>query len=97
MTLHEAISKISGRLGRMEIKVRNLDKNVVAAIDDLANAAGKSRNQFLQEQLELIARAPVLRQQEEKYEALLREMAAALERNTAFFMQIAEGEENDHE
>lgn len=79
---------------KMEIKVRKLDKNVVAAIDDLAAAVGKSRNEFLAEQIELIARAPALRRMEEKYEKLLYEMAVALERNTEILKQIT-GEDDE--
>lgn len=66
----------------MDIKIRNLDRGVVAAIDDMARRQGKSRNEFLKEQISLLAKAPELRLQEDKYEVLIKEVADIIKQNT---------------
>lgn len=66
----------------MEIKIRKIDKNTIVAIDDMARAVGKSRNAFLKEQIEMLARRPQIRQQEDKYEVLLKVMAMVIQENT---------------
>lgn len=66
----------------MEIKVRNLDRSVVAAIDDQARSQNKSRNEYLVEQITLLARSPEMRQQEDKYTALVNTMVKVIRENT---------------
>ena len=66
----------------MEIKVRNLDKSVVAAIDDQAKSQNKSRNEYLVEQLTLLARTPEIKQQEDKYTALVNTVVKVVRENT---------------
>lgn len=72
----------------MEIKVRNLDSNVVASIDDLARKQRKSRNEYLVEQLTLLAKHPQLREQEDKYRRLFDQMAAVIRENTEILNEI---------
>lgn len=72
----------------MEIKVRNLDKNVVAALDDQARAQKKSRNEYLAEQLTLLARHPELRTQEDKYKLLLEQMFSVVKENTEIINEL---------
>lgn len=80
----------------MEIKVRNLDKNVVAAIDDQAKAQNKSRNEYLVEQLTLLARAPELKRQEDKYGALVNTVVNVVRENTEI-MDMVLGGTNENE
>lgn len=80
----------------MEIKVRNLDRSVVAAIDDQARSQNKSRNEYLVEQLTLLARAPELKVQEDKYGALVRAVVEVVKENTEM-MDILIGGTNETE
>lgn len=66
----------------MEILIRDLDKATVDMIDDIARKQHKSRNEFLKEQLTLFALAPKLRQQEERFEAVIRDIMEIIEQNT---------------
>lgn len=75
-------TSIFAQKNTMEIKVRNLDKNVIAALDDQARAQKKSRNEYLAEQLTLLARGPELIQQEDQYRILLEKMFAVVRENT---------------
>lgn len=66
----------------MEVIVRNLEKRTIAALDDLARAQKKSRNQYLKEQLTLLAEFPTLQEREDRYRLLVRQMAGIIQENT---------------
>lgn len=66
----------------MEVRIRNLEKRTVCALDDLARAQGKSRNQYLKEQLILLEEYPTLQEREDRYQTLLQQMAAVIQENT---------------
>lgn len=55
----------------MDIVIRKLEKNVIAALDDLAGAQNKSRNEYLVEQITLLARYPELRAMDDRYLKIL--------------------------
>ena len=74
----------------MEIKIRNLDRGTVLAIDDVARKQGKSRNEYLKEQIELMAVAPKLREQEDRYESIIKELAQIIKQNTEIFERLIE-------
>lgn len=76
----------------MEIKIRNIDENVVRKIDDMAAKKGVSRNEFLRTQIEYIALAPELISRDEKYERLVREVKDALDQNTRAIRMLLEDE-----
>ncbi|MCU7378930.1 hypothetical protein OBO34_11240 [Clostridiales Family XIII bacterium ASD5510] len=66
----------------MDIIIRNLEKRTVVALDDLAIAQRKSRNEYLKEQLTLLANRPILQEQEERYQSLLEQALAVIKENT---------------
>lgn len=72
----------------MDIIIRDIDKIAIAALDDLARKSRKSRNQYIKEQLELIALAPQLRQQEDKYLTVVKELAEIIKANTDVFNNL---------
>lgn len=72
----------------MDIIIRDIDKMTIAALDDLARKGRKSRNQYIKEQLELIALAPQLRQQEDRYLTVVKELAAIIKANTDVFNNL---------
>ena len=72
----------------MEIKVRNLDKPVVAALDDRAASQHKSRNEYLREQLTLLAQYPALQEQEDRYHSLVETLLLVVQQNTEALEQL---------
>lgn len=72
----------------MDIIIRDIDKMTIASLDDLARKSRKSRNQYIKEQLELIALAPQLRQQEDRYLTVIRELAEIIKANTDVFNNL---------
>lgn len=68
----------------MEIKVRGLSRSVVNIIDEQAKKLGyKSRNEFLNEHLETyFLYQNKLKEQENKYDVLLKKVLKVLEYNT---------------
>ncbi len=73
-----------------EIKVRDLDADVVAALDGLARKQGKSRNEYLNEQLTLLAERPRIRQKEDQYKQMLRQVCGVVEQNTHMLNKLIE-------
>lgn len=72
----------------MEIKVRNLDKSIVAALDDRAASQHKSRNEYLREQLTLLAQYPALQEQEDRYHRLVETLLLVVQQNTGALEQL---------
>lgn len=72
----------------MEIKVRNLDKSIVAALDDRAASQHKSRNEYLREQLTLLAQYPALQEQEDRYHSLVETLLLVVQQNTETLEQL---------
>ena len=48
----------------MEIKIRNLDKDIVLRIDELAKKRGLSRNEYLRGQIKQLALHPEISEKE---------------------------------
>ena len=74
--------RFRAKICNMEVRIRNLEKRTVCALDDLARAQGKSRNQYLKEQLILLEEYPTLQEREDRYQTLLQQMAAVIQENT---------------
>lgn len=72
----------------MEIKVRNLDKQIVAALDDRAASQHKSRNEYVREQLTLLAQYPALQEQEDRYHSLVETLLLVVQQNTEALEQL---------
>lgn len=72
----------------MDIIIRNLERKTVAALDDLANAQGKSRNQYISEQLYLLANHRELQEKDDQYRHLLEKMLAVIKENTQVLEEL---------
>jgi len=59
----------------MEVKVRNIDSNVVNKINELAKKDGTSRNEFLCNKLEEIAFENKINELESKYQSLIKNLS----------------------
>jgi hypothetical protein len=80
----------------MDIKIRNLDADIVARLDTLAGQSGLSRNEYLKAQLERVAMLGKTKQTEDQYAYLVDSVTAAIRQNTdalTEFLRII-GEEN---
>lgn len=58
----------------MEIKIRDIDAGVVSKLDELAKKRRLSRNEYLKEQLTVLATIPAIRENEDKYSTLVKEI-----------------------
>lgn len=72
----------------MEIKIRNLDRNIVRKIDDIAKGQGKSRNEYLVEQITKLATAPEIFQIEDQYKQLVKENLTVIRQNTEILKEL---------
>lgn len=89
-------NRFRAKICNMEVIIRNLEKRTIAALDDLARAQNKSRNQYLKEQLTLLAEYPTLQEREDRYRLLVRQMAGIIQENTQAmedFMRMIRKEE----
>lgn len=57
-----------------DIIIRNLDKDTILRLDKLARKKSMSREQYLRTQLELLSYSPALKEQEERYTRLVKEV-----------------------
>ena len=80
-----------------DIKVRGLDASVVTALDGLAKKQGKSRNEYLKEQLTLLAERPRIRQKEDQYKQMLHQVCGVVEQNTHMLSKLIELVDADFE
>ena len=74
--------RFRAKIYKMDLFVRNLEKRTICALDDLARAQGKSRNQYLKEQLTLLAEFPSLQEREDRYRTLVQQLAGLIQENT---------------
>ena len=73
----------------MEIKIRDLDDDVIARIDSLSREEGKSRNEFLKEKIRIIALAPELLRTENKYSILVEKICDVIQENTELLRAVS--------
>jgi hypothetical protein len=73
---------------KIEVRVRDMGGDAVAKIDDLARAEGKSRNEFLKQQLTLLAAAPEIAVKVDQYKNLVDYVAAIVERNNKLIREL---------
>jgi hypothetical protein len=81
----------------MDVKIRDLPDDAVAKLDDRARRQNKSRQQYLKEQIELLALAPELTEKENGYRNLVGHVLEALIKNTAAFIRFNEILESEEE
>lgn len=72
----------------MEVKIRGLDQGIIVRIDDLAKGQGKSRNEYLKEQLKHLAYTPELKETEDKYQQLVQQLLIVIKQNTELINEI---------
>lgn len=65
-----------------EIKVRGLSDATIHILTDMARNRGISRNEFIKEQLTLIATHPVVQEKEDLYRNLVKQLAVIIRQNT---------------
>lgn len=65
-----------------EIKIRGLTDATIHLLTDMAQKKGLSRNEFLKEQLTLIAQQPLLQEKEDQYRQLVKQLAIVINQNT---------------
>ncbi len=80
------------RIG-LEIKIRNVDREIIARIDDLAKGMKVSRSEFLRRQLETIALRPEITECEDRYSRLVELVCDRIEKNNALLSRILDGSE----
>lgn len=66
----------------MNVLLRNISKDVVYKIDELAKKNGISRNEYLTNQLELLAYSDSIFELDNKYSILVEKILKVLEYNT---------------
>ena len=72
----------------MEIKIRNLDKDIVLRIDELAKKRGLSRNEYLRGQIKQLALHPEITEKEDQYKRLVKEIAVVIQQNTQVLNEL---------
>lgn len=75
----------------MEIKIRNLDKDIVHRIDELAKKKGLSRNEYLRFQIKQIALHPEISEKEDQYKRLVEKIAVIIQQNTDVLEDLMSG------
>ena len=74
-----------------EIKIRNVPKHIISKIDeDWKKQNYKSRNQYLNKQLELMIALEPLRKMEDNYIYLINRLSKIIEYNTTLMKVLAE-------
>ena len=72
----------------MEIKIRNLDKDIVLRIDELAKKRGLSRNEYLRGQIKQLALHPEISEKGDQYKRLVKEIAVVIQQNTQVLNEL---------
>ena len=72
----------------MEIKIRNLDKDIVLRIDELAKKMGLSRNEYLRGQIKQLALHPEISEKGDQYKRLVKEIAVVIQQNTQVLNEL---------
>ncbi len=65
-----------------EVRIRNVDAGAIARIDQLADAANKSRNQYLKEYIENLSVLNELKEMDNHYESLVNNVLTVINNNT---------------
>lgn len=65
-----------------EVRIRNVDAGAIARIDQLAAAAGKSRNQYLKEYIENLSVINELKEMDNKYQSLVNNILTIITNNS---------------
>ena len=74
-----------------EIKIRNVPKNVISKIDEDWKKQGyKSRNEYLNKQLELMISLEPLKKMESNYIYLINRLSKIIEHNSSLMELLAE-------
>lgn len=71
-----------------EIKIRDISETAVSRLDEIAKSQGKSRNEFLKVQVELLAMSPELFQKDELYKALVDRACETIETNSMILQHL---------
>ncbi|MPU14956.1 hypothetical protein FGL68_07085 [Acinetobacter baumannii] len=74
----------------MNVLLRNISKDVVYKIDELATERGISRNEYLTNQLELLAYSDSLFELDNKYSILVEKILKVLDYNTLTLKKFLE-------
>ena len=72
----------------MDIIIRNIDRDIVARINELAKKKGKSRNEFLKDQMKQLALHPEITEKEDQYTRLVKEIAVVIQQNTQVLNEL---------
>lgn len=75
----------------MDIVIRNLDKDIVLRIDELAKKKGLSRNEYLRSQIKQLALHPEISEKEDQYKRLVEKIAAIIQQNTEVLDDLISG------
>ena len=72
----------------MDIIIRNIDRDIVDRINELAKKKGKSRNEFLKDQVKQLALHPEITEKEDLYKRLVKEIAVVIQQNTQVLNEL---------
>ena len=72
----------------MDIIIRNIDRDIVDRINELAKKKGKSRNEFLKDQVKQLALNPEITEKEDQYKRLVKEIAVVIQQNTQVLNEL---------
>ena len=71
----------------MDIIIRNIDRDIVDRINELAKKKGKSRNEFLKDQVKQLALHPEITEKEGSY-TRCKEIAVVIQQNTQVLNEL---------
>ena len=72
----------------MDIIIRNIDRDIVDRINELAKKKGKSRNEYLRDQVKQLALHPEITEKEDRYKRLVKEIAVVIQQNTQVLNEL---------
>lgn len=75
----------------MDIVIRNLDKDIVQRIDELAKKKGLSRNEYLRDQIKQLALYPEISEKDDQYKRLVEKIAVIIQQNTEVLDDLISG------
>ena len=76
------------RIKNMDIIIRNIDRDIVDRINELAKKKGKSRNEYLRDQVKQLALHPEITEKEDQYKRLVKEIAVVIQQNTQVLNEL---------
>lgn len=74
----------------MDILIRNVGKDVVFNLDELAKKQGKSRNEFIKDVLNMHIQLPEIRNIDNAYEKILTTALKVIDENTQVMYELLE-------